>query len=147
MNLEYSDDTINLLQECDAGSKMAVTSIDDMLGSVKDEELEALLNESKEHHTKLGNEIHSLLLEYGADDKEPNPIAKGMSWFKTNMKLSRNEEDMTVAELLTDGCDMGVKSLYKYMHQYKAANEKSVKICERLIDIEEKLRKDIQKYL
>lgn len=146
-NEEYNNDALELLAECDAGSKMAVASIDEMLGSVSSEELKNFLIESKQHHEKLGNELHEILLECGADDKEPNPIAKGMSWFKTNMKLSRNETDKTVAELITDGCNMGVKSLYGYLNKYGAANEHSKDICKELIDIEEKLRKDVQKYL
>ena len=52
-------DSIKLLKECDAGSKMAVTSLDDVLEKVENENLKALLCETKEHHAKLGNEIHA----------------------------------------------------------------------------------------
>ena len=50
-----NSDTIKLLKECDAGSKMAVTSIDDVMGYISDESLQALLRESKKHHEKIGN--------------------------------------------------------------------------------------------
>ena len=106
-------DTIKLLKECDAGSKMAVSSLDDIMDRLENEKLRKLLNETKDHHAKLGNEIHSLLREYGCEEKEPNPMAKGMSWLKTNMKMSMDKSDATVADLLTDGCNMGIKSLYK----------------------------------
>ena len=112
-----NEDTIHLLKECDAGTKMGVVSIDDVLDIVKDETLKKLLTESKDHHSKLGNDLHSLLNEYGSEEKDPNPIAKGMSWFKTNMKITMNNSDSTIADLITDGCDMGVKSLHKYMNQ------------------------------
>ena len=62
-------DSIKLLKECDAGSKMAVTSLDDVLEKVENENLKALLCETKEHHAKLGNEIHALLTEYGCEEK------------------------------------------------------------------------------
>ncbi len=141
------NDTIKLLQECDAGSKMAVSSIDEVLDKVEDEEFKSLLEESKEHHTKLGNEIHELLLEHDSDDKEPNPLAKGMSWIKTNVKLELDNNDATIADLIVDGCNMGIKSLRRYLNEYKKADKKSRNICEDLIDIEEELREDIEEYL
>lgn len=137
-------DTIYLLKECDAGSKMAVTSIDEILEGVKSDNLKQLLSESKTHHEQLGNEIHSLLLEYNSEEKEPGTMAKGMSWLKTNMKLSMHNNDATVADLITDGCNMGIKSLHKYLNQYPAANQKVKDICNRLISIEEILVKNLQ---
>ena len=53
-------DTIKLLRECDAGAKMAVSSIDEVLEKVSGPGLKQLLQESREHHEKLENEIHSL---------------------------------------------------------------------------------------
>lgn len=140
-------DTIYLLKECDAGSKMAVTSIDEILEAVKSENLKQLLSESKAHHEQLGNEIHSLLLEYDSEEKDPSTMAKSMSWLKTNMKLNMNNSDSTVADLITDGCNMGIKSLHRYLNQYPAANQKVKDICNRLISIEETLLKDLQPYL
>ena len=144
-----NSDTINLLKECDAGSKMAVTSIDDVLDDVQDEKMKKLLIESKDHHTKLGNEIHEQLNRNCADEKEPNAMARGMSWLKTNMKLGMGmeETDKTIADLMTDGCNMGVKSLNKYLNQYKNADEVSQKLCMRLIKIEEKLCEELEDYL
>lgn len=141
------NDTILLLKECDSGTKMAVSSIDEVLDKIKDSNMKQILTESREHHEKLGNEIHSLLIEHQSEEKDPNPMAKGMSWLKTNMKMTMDESDATVADLITEGCDMGVKSLYRYMNQYQAADKTSVDICKRLITIEEKLRDDLRKYL
>lgn len=140
-------DTIKLLKECDAGSKMAVTSLDDILEKVENVNLKALLSETKAHHEKLGNEIHSLLIEYGSEEKEPGTMAKGMSWMKTTMKMGMDDSDETVADLITDGCNMGIKSLYKYLNQYPGSNAKVKDICNRLISIEDQLRKELRAYL
>ena len=142
-----SNDTIRLLKECDAGTKMAVSSIDEVLENVTDSELKNLLQESKNHHEKLENEICELLDSHGAGEKDPNPIAKGMSWMKTNMKMSMDNSDHTVADLITDGCNMGIKSLYKYMNQYSNAEDKVKNLCNNLIDIERELRKELRSYL
>lgn len=142
-----STDTIKLLKECDAGTKMAVSSIDDVLNQVNDVHLKTLLTESKVNHTKTGNEIHRLLLAADSEDKEPAAIAKGMSWMKTNMKLAMDDSDRTVADLITDGCNMGIKSLYRYLNQYKAADEESKGLCQELIALEETLRHELRCYL
>ena len=140
-------DTIKLLRECDAGIKMAVSSIDDVLGYVKSDRLKKDLEDNKEEHKKLDKELQELLDRYRDDGKEPNPMAKGMSWMKTNMKLVMNESDHTIADLITDGCNMGVKSLNKYLNQYVAADEKSKDICKRLINLEEDLIVQMRQFL
>lgn len=141
-------DSIKLLKECDAGSKMAVTSLDDVLEKVENENLKKLLCESREHHEKLGNDIHALLIEYGSEEKEPNPMAKGMSKMKTNFMMGmKDNSSETAADLITDGCNMGIKSLYKYMNQYPAADQKVKDLCTRLISIEVQLRKELRAYL
>ena len=140
-------DTIRLLRECDAGVKMGVKSIDEVLDYVKSEELKKKLSRCKEEHNKLNDEIQGLLDKDHDDGKEPNPIATGMSWLKTNVKLVMNESDHTIADLMTDGCNMGVKSLNKYLNQYKAADEVSKDIAKRLINLEEKLAIDVRKFL
>ncbi len=140
-------DTVKLLRECDAGVKMGVASIEDVLDAVHSPRLKKRLSECKNEHDKLDSEIQSLLKQYGDEGKKPNPIAKGMSKMKTEMKLGLEESDATVADLITDGCNMGVKSLNRYLNQYKAADEVSKDIAKRLINQEEKLAIDIRCYL
>ena len=140
-------DTIKLLRECDAGIKMGVSSLDEVLDYVHDEKLEEALKEYREEHNELQSEILTLLEKYQDDGKEPNPIAKSMSWVKTNAKLVMDESDHTIADLVTDGCNMGVKSLNRYLNQYKAADEKTKNISKKLIRLEEKLTAEVQKFL
>ena len=140
-------DTIRLLRECDAGVKMGVSSIDDVMPHVKSDAFRKYLSKCKEEHNMLQAEIDALLEQYHDEGKEPNPMAKGMSWMKTNMKLAWEESDETIADLMTDGCNMGVKSLNRYLNEYEAAEEKAKDITKRLINLEEKLAIDIRKYL
>ncbi len=142
-----NNDTVCLLKECDAGTKMAVASINDVIDKVSSPDMRELLAESRDHHEKLGNEIHSLLLEHNSEAKEPNAVAKGMSWIKTNMKMKMDESDSTVADLLTDGCNMGTKSLRRYLNQYQTADDTSKDICRKLVSIEEDLCRDLRSYL
>lgn len=140
-------DTIKLLRECDAGTKMGISSIDDVLDHVKKEDFRKKLEKCKQEHEDLQIKILQELEKYQDDGKNPNPIAKGMSWMKTNMKLGMEESDATVAELMTDGCNMGVKSLSRYLNQYKAADEDTKDICKRLIREEEQLAVGMRGFL
>ncbi|MBQ7091073.1 MAG: hypothetical protein IJN83_00280 [Clostridia bacterium] len=140
-------DTVKLLRECDAGIKMGVSSIDEVIEHVESNEFRQLLSKCKEEHGELKCEVQRLLEKYRDTGKDPNPIAKSMSWMKTNVKLGMDDTDATIADLMTDGCNMGVKSLNRYLNQYKAADEVSKDITKRLINLEEKLAIDIRQYL
>ena len=140
-------DTIKLLRECDAGVKMGTASIDDVLDDVTNDCFKKLLTVCKREHNQLQDEIQRLLDKYQDEGKNPNPMAKGMSHMKTSMKLNMEPTDATIADLMTDGCNMGVKYLNRYLNQYEAADEVSKDICKRLINLEEKLAVDIRQYL
>ena len=140
-------DTIKLLRECDAGVKMGISSIDDVLEHVQKEAFRKKLTKYKDEHEDLQCKLLQELEKYQDDGKNPNPIVKGMSWMKTNMKLTLEDSDATIADLMTDGCNMGVKSLNRYLNQYKAADEISKDIAKRLIQLEEKLAVEIRQYL
>ncbi|MDE6013672.1 MAG: hypothetical protein K2G50_01860 [Anaeroplasmataceae bacterium] len=140
-------DTIKLLRECDSGIKMGVSAISDVIDYVKDDTFKEKLSNCKAEHDKLKNEINQLLEKYQDNGKNPNRMVKSMSWMKTNVKLMMKESDETIADLMTDGCNMGVKSLNKYLNKYEAADEVSKDITKRLIHLEQQLTVDIGKYL
>ena len=140
-------DTIKLLRECDAGIKMGVASIDDVLDNVSSKTFKQTLKECKIEHEKLKEQVQRGLDDFHDEGKNPNPIVKGMSWMKTNVMMGLKDSDSTIADLMTDGCNMGVKSLNRYLNQYKAADERTKDITKRLINLEEQLAVDIRQYL
>ena len=141
------NDTVKLLRECDAGVEMGISSIDDVIPFVKSYAFKQLFPVCKEEKEKLERDIRVLLRSKSDEGKDPSTMAKGMSWFKTNMKLAIDQSDSTVADLMTDGCNMGVKSLNKYLNEYKDADEIAKDIAKRLINLEERLAVDIRGYL
>ena len=140
-------DTIKLLRECDAGIKMGVKSIDDVLHHVKSAELLELLQTCRDRHEDLDRDLQQLLDHYGDEGKDPNFMAEKMAAMKTGMKLKMDDGDSTVADLMTDGCNMGVKSLSRYLNQYAAADEASKDITKKLIELESRLAVDLRDYL
>ena len=112
-----NQDTLRLLRECDAGAKMGVASIDGVLENVKNQELHDLLAQSRKRHEQLGNRTMELLSALGDAGKEPPAMAKGMAAMKSGMKMMMGNPDQQAADLITDGCGMGVKSLSRYLNQ------------------------------
>ena len=141
------EDTIKLLRECNQGIKMGISALDDVMEHVKDTQLKEVLMRSRKEHSRLGDETHKYLNEYQDDDKEPPMMAKVMSWVKTNMKFNGEDSDRTVADLITDGCNMGLKSLHKYLHEYDKAEDKVRKLVAKVILEEEELTKAMRAYL
>lgn len=140
-------DTIKLLRECDAGAKMGIESIEDVWKYVRSPQLKEALEKSRKEHLSCEKEIRDALNRFGDRGKDPQPVAEKMSWLKTNIKLAVDCSDATVAELMTDGCNMGIKSLRRYLNQYTAADEESKTIAKDLIRAEESLIKDVGRFL
>ena len=126
---------------------MGVSSIEDVVEHIHAEPFRQRLVTCKKEHEKLDKELQGLLDTVGDDGKDPNPMAKGMSWVKTNFKMAMDHSDSTIAGLMTDGCNMGVKSLNQYLNKYQAASEESKDLTKRLINLEEDLAVDIRQYL
>ncbi len=140
-------DTIKLLRECDAGVKMGISSINNVIDYAQSEQLKSSLINCKTEHEQFADEMTDLLNRYSDDGKDPNPIANGMSWIKTNVMLSVNHSDSIIADLMTDGCNMGVKSLSKYLNEYQAADEASKDIAKRIIESENRLAGEVRAFL
>lgn len=141
------NDTIELLRECDAGVKMGISSLEEVIERVEDENFRSLLSKCKDEHEDLEQKIGEQLIKFNDSGKNPNPVAKGMSWIKTNVMLGIDNSDKVIADLLTDGCNMGVKSLNSYLNKYEAADEYSKDIAKKLINLEERLTVDMRDYL
>lgn len=141
------DDTIKLLRECNEGVKMGIRSLEEIIPEVENRELESNLRKNLDTSKEILEKTQKLLHEAGDESKEPSAMAKGMSWMKTNMKLAMEHSDSTVADLITEGCDMGIKSLQRYLNQYQAADDKAKALAKELMDAESHLREDMRAYL
>ena len=148
MPKEFSEDTIFLLQECSAGSKMAIDSMDHIRSRVEDKQLIEIMDKYHDSHTKLERECQAMLREAGAEDKEPNMFAQAFATMQSRIKMFlENNDKSEAASLLTDGCSMGIKSLSEYINKYKNANNESQDIARRLRDTEEHMMEDLQPML
>ena len=142
-----SNDTVKLLRECNAGCKSATNSMEQVLRYLDNEDLKMLIDEYNDKHIKLGDECHQMLNELDEEEKDPDKMAKTFSWISTEVKLMMDGNSQKIAELMIDGCNLGIKSLSKYINQYKNASNESVDLAKRLIKIEQEFMNELLKYL
>ncbi len=140
-------DTIELLRECDAGIQMGISAIDEVKDHVQDGDFRKMLDDYQREYADIQNELQGILHTYHDEGKDPNPIAKGMAWLKTNMTLAVKGSDKTIAALLTDGCNMGIKSLRQYLNDYGAADGRAEDLTRRLIELQDRQLKALAAYL
>ena len=147
--MNHIEDTKSLLRECSAGIKMAIDAINEVFDKVDSPKLKDILSRSKREHDVLEQRIQASLTNYHLEDKEPGAVAKGMSWLKVNTKflMDNGEDDKTVAELITDGCNMGIKNLRRFLNQYTGADHSSKDMTNELIDLEKDLLADMAAFL
>ena len=140
-------DTIELLRECDAGIQIGIGTLDEVKDHVYNDDFRQQLDGYQREYANLQNEIQGLLHTYHDEGKDPNPLAQGMAWMKTNMTIAVDNSDAKIADIITDGCNMGIKSLNKYLNQYKAADDRSKEFTKRLINLQERQLQGMRQYL
>ena len=141
------NDTIKLLRECNSGIKMGNGAIKNVLPHVKSYNLKKALTACSDEHTALAQKAQELLRQNGAQSKEAHPVAQVMSEMKIKGKLLVSPSESTVADLMTDGCDMGIKYLTKYLNKYENASDEARGIAEEIIAAEERLECHLRDYL
>lgn len=142
-----NQDTVNLLQQCNAGCKNATDSMEQVRSFIQDENFAKLIAEYDKKHIDLGDECHRLLNEGGVDEKDPSAAAKAFSWIGTEVKLMMDDSTKKIAELMVDGCNMGIKSVSAYRNQYRTASPESIRLAQHLIDTERNFMNDLLAYL
>ena len=140
-------DTICLLKECNAGCKTATNCIGQVISHVHDGDFKDKLRAYNQVHVRLGDRCHALLNRCQRDEKDPSPMAKIMTNMNTNMKLMMDGSQEKVADLMADGCAMGIKSLRKYLNQYPNAESEVTKIAWEIIEEEKKFLELMYPYL
>ena len=140
-------DSIELLKETDKGIQMAIYSFDQLLEKVDDPALKKIITESRNDHKRLKGETGALLKAMGSHEEEPPAFAKGMAWMETEWKTTMEGSDRVVAEIVSKGCEMGSRNLYKYINQYASSDLSVVDTANKLIKVEENLIEELRLYL
>ncbi len=140
-------DSIDLLKECDAGLEMAISSLEQVKPEASADNFTNMLDKYYNNHIKIQKDIDALLQEYHSDGKKANQLAETMASMKTNFKLAIHKTDNEIADLMMDGCNMGIKSVSKYMNQYTNADQKIMNLANDIIVLEQNFSNELRQYL
>ena len=136
-----------LLQECSSGCKMGIDSMEQAREFVTEEKLGKVMDEYLEKNRKLDMEIGELLEDAGCDEKEPGAAASAFSWLTTEVKLRLKDDSSQIAKVMTDGSNMGIQSLCKYVNQYEGASHQSMSLAKKLVKTEKDIVKELEQFL
>lgn len=139
--------TVTLLEECNSGCKMAVGSMERLKDFIMNAKMGKLLEDSKDQHKKLGEEIAELLVKSGGELKGPDKVATAFSWVTTEMKLLIKDDNSQIAKILTDGCNMGIQSISECINKCPEASHESIALAKKLVKCEESLREELKTFL
>lgn len=142
-----SKDTLELLKECNAGCKSATNSMEQVQAYVKDSQLRKIIEQYNKEHILIGDECHKILDKAGEKEKDPSPMAKTFSWISTEIKMMINDDEKKIADIMVDGCNMGIKALSRYLNEYKEADKESRNLTKKLIRLEQDFMNDLLGYL
>ena len=141
-----NEDTINLLKDCNAGCKSATNSMEQVQPYIENEQLKSIIDGYNDKHIKIGDECHEMLNVYHEEEKDPQVSAKAFSWISTEMKLMMNNDEHIIADIMTDGCNMGIKSVSGYINKYKTASKESVDLAKKLVKTEQEFMNELLGY-
>lgn len=139
--------TVELLQECSAGCKMAVDSISQVKDYVQSAKLRDLMNAYNQKHEEYQIRIQQLLSEYNEEDKDPSLMAEIGSKMKITMKMNMHPEDHQVAKLMMDGCNMGIQSVSEYVNKYPNASKEVQDLAKEIIKAEEDFMVEMKEFV
>lgn len=142
-----NEDSIALLKECNAGCKSATNSMEQVLGYTEDDGLKKLIEDCNKKHVKLGDECHEMLNKAGCNEEDPEKLVSKMAEFGTEIKLMLNDDSYRIAELMVDGCNMGIKSISKAINKYHKADVDIKNLSYEIISVEQDFMNDLLGYL
>lgn len=140
-------DDVELLKECGAGVKMGIQSIVDVRDKAYGEDFKNTLDKYQGEHERILRDIYAKLEARGAEPEEPNSMTTMGSKFSTGMKLMMDGTDEKIADIMIDGCGMGIKSVSKYMNEYAGASKEIMNVANNVVVLEQNFMNDLRQYL
>ena len=145
MNMK-SDDA-GVLREVQRNSKMAMKAIDTISDKIYDDDLSMQLARESMKYSEIYNKATDRLLDGKAASYKESGISDMMlkGGIKANTLLNTSTSHM--AELLIQGSNRGLTSMWKSINENERAGNMSMEVAKELMDFEEKNIERLKKYL
>lgn len=140
-------DTIALLGDCTANIHRAVSTMDNLLPQIHDRQLRQALQQGLLDLGQLHKQARLILTRYGANDRTPGTMAQSMARLRLDARMALRSDDTTIADLVADRCDLGVRSLSKSRNRCAMATEEALDLTGELIRCQARLSAGLRQYL
>lgn len=140
-------DDAKILQEIQRNTEMGMTAIDTILDKIGDDEFSLQLSRQSLRYSEIHNKALDQILENEGDVYHRSQITdlmlKGSIHANTVLNVSREH----LAEMLIQGSNRGITSMWKAMKHNRLASDEAVELAQELVDFEEKNIERLKEYL
>ena len=141
-----SDDA-KVLREVQRNTKMAMKAIDTITDRVYDDDLSMHITRESMKYAELYNKATDRLLNGRAASYRENGIQDMMLKGGVRANTMLNTSTSHIAELLIQGSNRGLTSMWKAINHNENAGNVSMEIPKELMDFEEKNIEKLKQYL
>ncbi len=141
------NDDVKVLQEVQRNAGMAMKAIDSISGKIYDDDLALQVAREAMRYSDIYNKATGKLLEGNASSYQRSGFEDVMikSGIRANTMFNTCTEH--IAELMIQGSNRGLTSMWKAMNHYENAGNMAVEVAKELMDFEEKNIERLKKYL
>lgn len=140
-------DDIKILQEVQHNTKMAVKAIDAISEKIYDDDLAMQVTRESMKYSELYNKATDRLLEGHAPSYKETAFQDVMVKNAVRGNTLFNTSTSHIAEIMIQGSNRGLTSMWKAMNHYENAGNLSLEVAKELMDFEEKNIERLKQYL
>lgn len=140
-------DDIAILREIQKNTQMAMTTIDTILDKISDDEFTLKLSRQSIGYARIHNDAVEQLVEEKSGTYRSNQITDFILRGSVHMGTLLNISTSHLAEMMIQGSNRGLTSMYKTVKHNTLAQERCVELAQELMDFEEKSIEQMKEYL
>lgn len=141
------NDDIGILREVQKNTKMAMKAIDALSGKIYDDSLSVQMARESMKYAEIYNKATDRLLNGKAAFYRDNGLQDIMLKGSVSMNTMLNTSTSHIAEMLIQGSNRGLTSMWKSINHNEKAGDVSMEIAKELMDFEEKNIERLKQYL
>ena len=138
---------IEVLKEVQKNTEMAMKAIETITPKVYDDGLALQLSRQALKYSAIHNKAVDGILEDRAMPYPANAVKDAMLTGGIHMNTMFDTSSSHIAELVIQGSNRGLTSMWKTLNQYGEASGKSMEVAKELMNFEEKSIEILKKYL
>ena len=140
-------DDREILKEIQKNTDMAIRAIDTISEKVHDDELRQELSKEKLLYSVIQNKATDRLQNERAEEYHASAMQDLMLKGGIQMNTFTNCSTSKIAELMIQGSNRGITSMWKSMNHHQNSGNLSMEVAKELVDFEQKSIARLKKFL